>query len=232
MRVDVGLQHRHVVKDLARCQNPVGDRGDAAGHDIELDVSLRLGGAGRFRNGGRCIGEAGFLHILHRIAVGATRGQQVADRQAALARGDNPRLTIGYDEVAGRAIGIGREGRDDRLDLDTGAAAGGLAVQERLDGVGRNDAFTDRPIIGAFVILLLAGELLFDLVKAGLGFIERGQRLVGQLLGCGRELFTLGSLAQRLFGDGFYLVMARIERSLHFLRQLIGALGLGHGIAP
>src|SRR3546814_1143588 len=38
--VDIGLEHRNIVKNLARCQNPVRDGGDGRRLDVELDFRL------------------------------------------------------------------------------------------------------------------------------------------------------------------------------------------------
>src|SRR3546814_1022650 len=40
--VDIGLEHRNIVKNLARCQNPVRDGGDGRRLDVELDFRLWL----------------------------------------------------------------------------------------------------------------------------------------------------------------------------------------------
>ena len=103
--------------------------------------------------------------------------------------------------------------------------------------------FAERARLVTFIVLLLAGELLLDLVEASLGFIERGQRLIGQLLGGCRELFALCGLAEGFFGERLDLVMAgievllyglllRVERSFHFAGKLLGALGVSHGVTP
>src|SRR3546814_572926 len=40
--VDIGLEHRNIVKNLARCQNPVRDGGDGRRLDVELDFRLGI----------------------------------------------------------------------------------------------------------------------------------------------------------------------------------------------
>src|SRR3546814_5424215 len=47
--VDIGLEHRNIVKNLARCQNPVRDGGDGRRLDVELDFRLWLCRASGFR---------------------------------------------------------------------------------------------------------------------------------------------------------------------------------------
>jgi len=151
----------------------VRDRGDVTGQHIKLDVRLRFGWAGGFRNGRRRIGVARFLDVLHRIAGRAARGQQIAHCQTALARDNNTRDSVGDDEVACRTIGICGERRNDRLHLDARPAAHRVVSEEGLDGFIGHDLLTDRLELRDGIICYAAGKLLLHLVETRFGFVER-----------------------------------------------------------
>ncbi len=97
--------------------------------------------------------------------------------------------------------------------------------------------FTERARLVTFIVLLFAGELLLDFVEAGLGFIERCQRLIGQLLRRSRELFAFGGIAIVLpyfsFQDRLLLPVLFVAwvASAELL-ELVGTRVLGAARAP
>src|SRR3546814_1769105 len=66
--VDIGLEHRNIVKNLARCQNPVRDGGDGRRLDVELDFRLWLCRASGFRVSCRSEEHTSELQSLMRIS--------------------------------------------------------------------------------------------------------------------------------------------------------------------
>src|SRR3546814_20164816 len=71
--VDLGLAHRNIVKNLARCQNPVRDGGAGRRLVVQIDFRLWPCRASGVRVSWRYIGEPRFPRILARPGRGAAR---------------------------------------------------------------------------------------------------------------------------------------------------------------
>jgi hypothetical protein len=219
----IGLQHRHVVEDLLRRQNPMGDGRDRRGHDVELDLRLRLRRARRFRNGRGRVGEPGLLRILDRRLVGPTGRDEVTNRHAAL-DGLDERGSHGHEEIASRPVRIGGQRRDDGLDLDVDLAA--LGRKERLDLLAVRHALTDA--LEPLGLAAATGHLLLDLGNAGRDLVVLGQGLVGLGLGLVSDDAEVLKLGVGRLGRLLHVVGSRLQ-----FRNRSCEIGFdGHGGLP
>src|SRR3546814_14918182 len=76
--VDLGLEHRHIVKTLARCQKPGRDDGDGRRLAAELDFRRWACRSSGFCVSCRCIGANSFLRLRDSTGLGERGSEEVA----------------------------------------------------------------------------------------------------------------------------------------------------------